>query len=155
MFSRLFRAIPLKFMLAMIAMTLWIDEEWYPISKFPMYSSHPQKVFFVNITNENDEVIPVLFEFGMRASHLTKVYKTRFAEFYPQGNKPSLSLDSDKSVASKAALALAEYIVDSRQPKLKGPHQYTLLKLWHNSIYRDNTGKIKLNKKLLTEYEVQ
>ncbi len=53
--------------------------EWYPISHFPMYSVFGKTSWYVYVTNQDGDPIPVERVFSIRAAYLKKVYKKKAA----------------------------------------------------------------------------
>jgi hypothetical protein len=81
--------------------------EWYPFSNFPMYSTFEPTAYYVYVTDENDEPVPIWQTFGTWPSAVKKGYdallKTEVArlksEALKQGGKYSrriVEMDGDE-----------------------------------------------------------
>lgn len=52
-------------------------EEWYPFSHFPMYRDPSPRSFYLYITDENNDPLPVAYMSGVRTAALKKRWKRR------------------------------------------------------------------------------
>jgi hypothetical protein len=60
-------------LVALIAIGQWTGE-WYPLSHFPMYSGFANSTWYVFVTDEAGQPIPVERTFSMRCAYLKKVF---------------------------------------------------------------------------------
>lgn len=64
---------PLKILFCLTLLHLILKEN-FPFSHYPMYAGLSSRVYYLLITNENDEMLGLKREFGLSADFLKRVY---------------------------------------------------------------------------------
>jgi hypothetical protein len=132
---RWLRRIPLKLTWALVALSLALGE-WYPFSKFPMYSYLPAHESYFYVTDGADRAIPTTIQFGFSVGFIKKAHRSNLNRLRASGTSGA---DGGKEPAATSAEELAgveilEYLVAQRTPRTTDPTPIVELRLYRVSI---------------------
>ena len=111
---------PLWLLVAVIPLTQWAKDGWYPWSSFPMYSKLDHAAVLVYLANENDQPISTLNATNLTSAKVTKIYHTLLREEC-KARKVRLTtapLEVHREVARQLLDRLNELAVDAGKPPL-------------------------------------
>lgn len=125
----LWQAIPLKLMLVLAPLSLWLGE-WYPFSDFPMYHWLGRHYRIVYVTGEDDRMLPVVPKFRVMGINLQKMFRSRERRL-----RQELGPDAPEGeVGRRAAQLVLEHLLERRERLVDAPLEATELKLWKKVV---------------------
>jgi hypothetical protein len=71
---------PLWLLTAVIPLTQWAKDDWYPWSSFPMYSKLDQEAVLVYLADAEDQPISSVKAANLTSAKVTKIYHTLLRE---------------------------------------------------------------------------
>ena len=119
---RLLAKVPLKLSLVVIPLSLLV-QEWFPFSHFPMYARPSEATYFVYITDDSGNVLPIRTEFGIFAAALKKVHKRHLKQ-----------LRERKPWSRKACRQTLDYALDYRKHRVKSEISLTEVQLFVSEV---------------------
>lgn len=119
----------------------YATSEFYPFSKFPMYSKFEEKTYYVYLIDGDGKAVPTL-DFKIFASELKKQYGDRLDDL----KKKQKGSHYDWTVAQKAPAALGtlQYLRDERAPKAFADGKHDALTLVDARIFWKDGQLIKM-----------
>lgn len=122
--------LPLGALFTLTALNLALGES-FPFSPFPMYSSFGARADYVRVTDENDELVPLLTAYGLRPTLVRKKLQSEIRARHGTG-PGSLS---DEELAEPAGVVL-DWIAAAGE-HAGGAPAYRALKLYFVEIYEE------------------
>ena len=138
--------LPIKTLFIITLLNLILKEN-YPFSHYPMYSRFSRSTFYIFVTNEKDEPLPLRSFCGVSAAILRKMYESfLYQSTKKRSNKIEELTSEDLKPISKSIL---DYVKTSAEKK-KSKIDFKSLRLYEATISIDN-GSISRERKLLNE----
>ena len=121
----------LLFFAGLIAVSLLLEDRFYPFSHFPMYSVNKPEDFYFYLTDKDGNPVPVKRHFKPTASHLKKYYKTELQGIAKERGVHHRKLkDSDRRVAAKRVLERVRAMpYDNPDPERGDPARFEPMRL--------------------------
>lgn len=138
--KRLWQVFPLRLTLALIVV-MWIVEENYPFSHFPMYSNFTEYDYVVFVADQNSDPLPLEYiSLGTRTARLKKNYNGHInavckANKNPDGGTPrkqDLTVEQRRPAGEKSLTWLWNTIQSKSTDRLEG---VTELQIYQIPIY--------------------
>ena len=138
--------IPLKILWLLTLLNLLLEEN-FPFSHFPMYSSFSDFTYYIFITDENDEPIPIKLKsnFGVSTSFLKKMYDTEVRK--DSNEKFSMRKQTPEDLNRAGQLTL-DYVWKRAKRPAKKP--YDRLRLYQENLHFE-CGTIRHERMLIAE----
>lgn len=133
----------------LVILNLLIKES-FPFSHFPMYSKFSKFTYYIFITDETGEPIPMRDNFGIRPTFLKKIYITEVKLANP-GGLPMTALP--ETVLNRAGLALLERVRQFPKSREIAAGKFRKLRLYQMNLYLEN-GTIRREKRFIAEAAV-
>lgn len=126
--KRLWQALPLRLTLVLIVV-MWVAEENYPFSHFPMYSDFTEYDYVVYVADQNGNPLPLEYiSLGTRTARLKKNYNGHIkavckANKNPDGSTPrkeDLTVEQRRPAGEKSLTWLWKTIQSKSTDRLEG-----------------------------------
>lgn len=157
--KRLWQVLPLRVALVLIAV-MWIAEETYPLSHFPMYSNFTHFDYVVFVADQNGKPLPLEYvSLGTRTARLKKQYNgfinaIRKNIKNPDGSTPQkqdLTVEQRRPAGEKSLNWLWKTIQSKSTDRLEG---VTELQIYQIPIYREDGHIIAPNPEFIASIKI-
>ena len=133
----------LSIVVALTAVNLIIKDH-FPFSHFPMYTSFGRETYYLYITDQNDDVVPVQ-HFRMSSTALKKIYRAQVLQEHPGAKVEHLP--------PEALQRAGEYALDylHHRPRRKSlPATFETLRLYQVHLWVEE-GDVRKSTRLIAE----
>ncbi len=114
---------PFKLLVVVVVFSL-VVEEYFPFSRFPMYSKPDDETWYVYVADAQGQPVAMLRHFGVSNTFVRKVFKSNRERL----READATLDRETAEANAATDTL-EYLLRQRRPRKKKVREFGALQL--------------------------